>query len=103
MGGTYISCGIRDQHPLLSDITPTQLEAIVRNSLVQSVMKNISFIGNCLGQTKDLEKAIELQEKRNFKPMIDSRYTVEEGGRFVERSFFDKSRFGKCVMNYSDK
>lgn len=49
------------QHPLLSDDTPNISEPIVRGAMVQSIIKNISLMGNCLGSSEDLKKAIQLQ------------------------------------------
>lgn len=102
LGGTYISCGIRDQHYLLSSETPNDAEPKVRNAVVQSIIKNISIMGNCLGSTQDLEHAIALQEKNKFPPIIDQQYTCYEGNTFVKRTFFDASKFGKCVLSYID-
>lgn len=101
MGGTYITCGLRDQHQLLSDETPGDAEAVVRNAIVQSIVKNVSIIGNCLGTTDDLTRALKLQEEKNFKPIIDKVYSASQGAEFVERSFFDFGRFGKCVLKYN--
>jgi len=70
-GGTYITCGMRDQHPLLSIDTPNNVEPIVRAALVQSIVKNVSLLGNCLGSTEDLESAIRLQSKTWIGPIID--------------------------------
>ena len=100
-GGKYVTCGLRDQHQLLSDKTPSDAEAVVRNAIVTSIVKNISIIGNCIGTTEDLEKAIKLQRESEFKPIIDTVYNVMQGADFVRRSFFDFRRFGKCVLIYN--
>ncbi|MEK4002882.1 alcohol dehydrogenase catalytic domain-containing protein [Bacillus sp. FSL K6-2822] len=93
-GGTYVTCGLRDQHPLLSNNTPSDAEPMVRGALQMSIFKNVSILGNCLGSKEDLEKAIQLQNKI----IIDQEYQLEKGVDFVQRSFFDSSRFGKCVL-----
>lgn len=102
MGGTYITCGLRDQHPLLSIDTPKNAEPIVRGALAQSIVKNVSLLGNCLGTTEDLERALRLQSKSGIGPIIDQEYQLIQGTEFVERSFFDSSRFGKCVLGYEN-
>jgi len=102
-GGTYITCGLRDQHPLLSDSTPKNIEPLVRDALSMSIVKNISILGNCLGTNDDLENAIQLQSKVRTGPIIDSEYRIEEGVNFVEQYFFSFSRFGKCVLHFNDK
>lgn len=93
-GGTYVTCGLRDQHPLLSNDTPSDAEPMVRGALEMSIVKNVSILGNCLGSKEDLEKAILLQNRI----IIDQEYQLEKGIDFVQRSFFDSSRFGKCVL-----
>lgn len=103
VGGTYVTCGLRDQHQLLSCNTPKDAEAVVRNAIVKSIVKNVSIIGNCLGTTEDLNKAIKLQKESDFKPIIDGVYDTMQGADFVKRSFFDFRRFGKCVLVYHNE
>ncbi|RPK03271.1 alcohol dehydrogenase [Bacillus subtilis] len=97
-GGTYVTCGLRDQHPLLSSSTPSDAEPVVRGALEMSIVKNVSILGNCLGSKEDLERAIQLQNRTGTRIIIDQEYQLEEGVDFVQRSFFDSSRFGKCVL-----
>lgn len=97
-GGTYITCGLRDQHPSLSNSTPSNAEPIARGALATSIVKNVSILGNCLGSKEDLETAIHLQNRTGSRTIMDSEYQIEEGVDFVQRSFFDHSRFGKCVL-----
>jgi len=101
-GGTYITCGMRDQHPLLSIDTPNNAEPIVRGALAQSIVKNVSILGNCLGSTEDLERAIRLQSRTGIGPIIDQEYKLIQGRDFIRRSFFDSNRFGKCVLVYEN-
>ncbi|KPN14192.1 hypothetical protein AKG37_08965 [Bacillus australimaris] len=98
-GGTYVTCGIRDQHPLLSSDTPINAEAVIRGALEMSIVKNVSIVGNCLGSKEDLERAIQLQIRTGTSVIIDQKYQFEEVVGFLQRSFFDSSRFGKCVMS----
>lgn len=100
IGGSYISCGLRDQHPLLSEHVPLEVEPIVRGAIAQAIMKNISILGNCLGTTKDLEGAIKLHNKKDISPIIDSQYNIEQGIEFIKRSFFDNKKMGKVICNY---
>lgn len=43
--GTYITCGLRDQHPVISNNTPLQHEPTVRNAIRDAIFKNITIIG----------------------------------------------------------
>ena len=100
MNGTYVTCGFRDQHPVISEKSPYSSEALVRNALVESIVKNISIIGNCLGNTKDLVDGIKLTSKYNIKPIIDSVFNPRDGKQYIQRTFFDKKRFGKSILQY---
>lgn len=97
-GGTYITCGLRDQHPQLSSDIPSNLEPVARGALAMSIAKNVSILGNCLGSKEDLETAIQLRNEKGTRIIIDREYKLENGVDFVKRSFFDFSRFGKCVL-----
>lgn len=97
-GGTYVTCGLRDQHPQLSSHTPSDAEPVVRAAISMSIVKNVSILGNCLGTKEDLESAIQLQDRTGTRIIIDREYQIEESLDFVQRSFFDSSRFGKCVL-----
>lgn len=43
MDGTYVTCGIRDQHPIISEETPKTVEPIVRIALSQAIIKNVTL------------------------------------------------------------
>lgn len=100
IGGTYITCGLLNQHPLLSEKSPIENEPILRRALTTGIMKNISFIGNCLGTNEDLQNAISLVEKFSVRPVIDKSYNVKQYIEFIERSFFDSKKIGKVVLTY---
>lgn len=99
-GGTYVTCGLRDQHPMLSSDTPSHAEPVARGALAMSIVKNVSILGNCLGSKEDLETAIQLQNEKETRIIIDQEYQLEKGIDFIKRSFFDSSRFGKCVLTF---
>lgn len=100
MDGTYVTCGIRDQHPILSEETPKTIEPIVRAALGQAIIKNVTLEGNCLGDTEDLEKAINLFYQKGCSPIIDKVYALEQSLDFVNDTFFNKHKFGKIVLSY---
>ena len=99
--GTYVTCGLRDQHPRLSDGTPETAGVAVRSALALSVVKNLTIKGNCLGTSDDLERALNVFRINRQGPVIDRIYTPEEGLDFVRRSFFDRARFGKTSLRLS--
>lgn len=96
--GTYITCGLRDQHPLFSSNTPLQHEPKVRNAIRDAIFKNITIIGNCLGKSKDLEDAIKLIEKGSLHVPIDCIYPIDKGINFLTRTFCEKNKLGKCIL-----
>lgn len=108
INGVYITCGMLGQHPRILDADLTtshnQLnlnQGNLSNVMVQAILRNISLIGNCIGTTADLQKALQLIVNGDMKtPIIDSVYKVEEGVDFLSRSFLSKDRFGKVVMFY---
>lgn len=100
IGGTYITCGLLNQHPLLSEKTPVENEPILRRALTMGVMKNISFICNCLGTDADLQNAINLVEKYSVRPIIDKSYDVTQYLDFIDRSFFNTNKIGKVPLIY---
>lgn len=102
MGGTYITCGLRDQHPLLSKSTPQQVEPLVRGAVEMSIVKNLTLIGNCLGNKEDLLDAIALNNDVLTRPIIDTVYKTNEGTEFLNHSFFEFNKFGKSVLAYSN-
>lgn len=99
--GTYITCGLNSQHPSLSNSKLDELECNLRSSILGAIVKDISIIGNCLGIKSDLEEPIAmLESKIDLKPILDSEYSLSDGLKFIEKSFFDSSKFGKCVLRY---
>lgn len=102
VGGTYITCGLRDQHPLLSEGTPWSAEPTVRGAVAQAIMKNVSILGNCLGTSQDLKNSLEFLERIHLTPIIDCEYKIEQSLEFVERSFFKNQKLGKAILSYEN-
>lgn len=99
-GGKYIFCGFLNQHPILSKKSDNVLsESEVFDSIKLVIVKNISLIGNCLGRQDDLDRVIELYGD-GASPIIDSIYDINQIKEFLMRSFLDKNKFGKSVINY---
>lgn len=96
--GKYITCGFYDQ--LEQD--PVQVDKFQINDLLRYIMvKNISIIGNCLGDTSDLKSAISDYEKKRLNIEIDSIFSDSDWEGFLRRSFEAPDRFGKAVLLYN--
>ncbi|WP_146752374.1 MULTISPECIES: zinc-binding alcohol dehydrogenase family protein [unclassified Actinomyces] len=98
VGGRYMTCGFRDQHPLFSEGTPETTEPIVREGLALAIPKLLTMKAHCLGTGDDLDEAIVGFQNGVLEPVVDSVFRVDDGIEFVNRSFVDRSRFGKVVL-----
>lgn len=95
-GGRYLTCGSYNQfRPYGNDGSPD-----FRDILGYFVAQNISFIGNCLGATSDLENALKSYSDGKYKIILDSVYGVDDIPQFMNRSFNDRNRFGKVSFLY---
>lgn len=104
-GGRYVTCGLMEQHPQLVEARPSPNVvgwlSSLSHVLMKAVMGNISLIGNCIGESQDLERAIHLYDQGQLNVPLDSVYSSEQGADFLQRSFVDQDRTGKVVMSYS--
>ncbi len=97
-GGKYITCGLYFQNELFKEkeLFPMSLEQIMSASTI----KNISIIGNCLGEKTDLEHAISDFVDGKFDIPIDSVWRDGDFLSFLERTFHIRKRLGKIVYVY---
>lgn len=101
-GGTYVTCGFKNQHPAQSSTSEhgTQIPASYLYEVLGSVLVgNKSIVGNCIGLRNDLETALEAVAAGKFHPVIDSVYSPDQAEEFLRRSFGAEPRFGKVVMD----
>ncbi len=98
----YLSCGFYKQLNLRK-VEPEEVpEKSVNEIMIECILKNISIIGNCLGEKRHLEQAIDEYLKGNFDIPIDSVITGNDIAYFFDRTFNDPDRFGKVVYKYDD-
>lgn len=90
----YISCGLSQQ----SDSSAYKSWHI--SVFAMLILKNISVIGNCLGDKKHLYDALLDFEKGRYQVLI--RDVIDEGDvkKFFEGSFLNKNELGKVVFSY---
>lgn len=100
--GTYVTCGFYNQHPDFSnEQLNNECNLLIREIFTYGIIKNLQFICNCLGLNEDLDNAIKLNDDGyDVGPTIDSIYKCENGISFVNRTFFDSKKFGKCALKY---
>lgn len=93
----YVTCGIFNQSlEKLKQTKPANLSLLIANMM----MRNVSFIGNCLGTTEDL--ATGLQNFKTKKMLVDSVFTEKNKiSDFLSKSYnVNKDKFGKVVFKY---
>ncbi|MDP5219150.1 zinc-binding alcohol dehydrogenase family protein [Ruegeria sp. 2205SS24-7] len=101
IGGRHITCGVVDQHTHLLEQEPI-VDPVDASRLMGMVLaRNISIIGNCLGQTSDLQHAIDDYAGRKLDVPVYANLGVQETGQFFEKTYLDTDRFGKVVLDYN--
>jgi NADPH:quinone reductase-like Zn-dependent oxidoreductase len=94
----YISCGIFNQHPSYNQAHIPEGDS--NKVYLKLIEKNIHLIGNCLGSSEDLKKAIKEISEKKMKIPIDSIFKEFQIADFFDRTFNSKERFGKVVYIY---
>ena len=92
----YMFAGLLDQGLYFQDNANSSL--LFSQILHRFMMKNINFIGNCLGAHADLLSALELFSSSGLTVSIDSQYGFDDIPHFIDSSFGSTPRFGKAVL-----
>lgn len=92
----YMFAGLLDQGVYFQD--PTFSSLSFSKIIHIFMMKNIQFVGNCLGSHSDLLSALQLLSSNKISPTIDSIFPVHDIDRFITRSF-SSGRSGKSVLS----
>ncbi|MEH1830133.1 MAG: zinc-binding alcohol dehydrogenase family protein [Nostoc sp.] len=96
----YITCGFHNQY---SQFTGKPFEYCGQpfGAVLTAVMlNNLHIMGNCLGQSDDLKAAIQDYVSGKFKPIIDTVFSGDQIGVFLNRTYNASDRFGKVVYSY---
>jgi len=96
--GKYIYCGLYLQNKAFSILTNENSNYV--DSMTCCVLKNITIIGNCLGDTDDLLEAINDFTEHRYNVLIDSVYKNGDVIPFVEKTFHQTHRLGKIIYCY---
>ena len=73
----------------------------MREIMGYAMINNIQIIGNCMGYTADLQKAIGEYVNGCLNITVDSVFKNNQVGDFFERTYKAKDRFGKVVYQYN--
>ena len=100
IGGKYITCGLYDQYLDILDRQNHKFKLDGSHILTSAILGNFQIIGNCIGETEDLEAAIQDYQSGAFKVEIDSVFNGKQIGDFFNRTYNAKDRFGKVIYQY---
>jgi len=102
MDGRYVTCGFWDQY---SDVAAVERPiSAVRPSpanLVDLITKNLSIIGNCIGTTDDLKRALTAHVAGRLPVPIDRVLSEGDEGELLRRTYVAPDRWGKVVYRYA--
>lgn len=101
IGGRHITCGVVDQHSHLLGHEPIVDPVDASRLMGMLLARNISIIGNCLGQTSDLQDAIDDFAEGKLEVPVHACLGMQETGQFFEKTYLEKGRFGKVVLDYN--
>ena len=91
----YIFAGLLDQGLYFQD--PATSSLLFSQILHRFMMKNVHFIGNCLGTRQDLLSVLHLFSSSSMNVSIDSCFDFQSISDFINASFVSP-RFGKAVL-----
>ncbi|AQG80554.1 MDR/zinc-dependent alcohol dehydrogenase-like family protein [Spirosoma montaniterrae] len=96
---TYVSCGLYHQQPSVEQqLTFSTADTFL--TFYRLLVQNINLIGNCLGTTDDLTRALADYTAGRYSVCIDSVCRGSAVATFFERSFTAPDRLGKVIYCY---
>ncbi|WPL16506.1 putative alcohol dehydrogenase [Thiorhodovibrio winogradskyi] len=99
-GGRYVTCGMYDQYLAMVGREPPAMPAAASTVMTLTMLKNLSLIGNCIGLTSDLERALADQAAGRLPVLVDRVLRGNDTAAFLERTYLSPDRLGKVVYRY---
>ena len=99
-GAKYVTCGLHEQYQTLIGQTTAYPPLSVKTLLLKAMFRNLQIIGNCIGTTSDLQRAIDDYSANSLPVVVDSRFSGKQAGAFLDRTYNSGDRFGKVVYQY---
>jgi len=96
----YITCGLWEQYSMPGKEADAIAGEMYRKALVNAMFNNVHIICNCIGTTKDLQRALTDYGEARLPVIIDTVCTGQNVGSFLERTFGSHGHFGKIVFQY---
>ena len=98
--GRYITCGFKNQHASFQEETDDTRENKFNQLMINAMINNLYIIGNCIGTTDDLKRAITNYDKRTPPIKIDEIIDITKGAELLGKTYNSNNRFGKVIMKY---
>ncbi len=102
MGGKYVTCGLYDQYSRLTGKEFCYAGKDLKEVITTTFTRNAQIVGNCLGQTADLQRAVDAYALGNFNVVVDKVFSGDQVDAFFDRTYNSRDRFGKVVYRYDD-
>jgi NADPH:quinone reductase-like Zn-dependent oxidoreductase len=99
-GGRYVTCGLYDQTGHLVPHRRAAEPPPVGGVMGRVMFNNLQIIGNCLGSTDDLERALAAYSAKRFPVIVDSVFSDGDAAGFLDRTYNAPDRFGKVIYLY---
>ena len=99
-GAKYVTCGLHEQYQQVIGQTTTYPEVSLKTVLLKAMFKNLHIIGNCIGTTSDLQRALNDYSSKSLPVVVDSTFGGKQAGAFLDRTYNSGDRFGKVVYQY---
>ncbi|HEX2269122.1 MAG TPA: zinc-binding dehydrogenase, partial [Pyrinomonadaceae bacterium] len=99
-GAKYVTCGLHEQYQKVIGQTTSYPQVSVKTLLLKAMFKNLQIIGNCIGTTSDLQKALDDYSSKSLPVVVDSSFSGKQAGAFLDRTYNASDRFGKVVYQY---
>jgi NADPH:quinone reductase-like Zn-dependent oxidoreductase len=97
--GRYTTCGVLSQNPgVAAEAGLGRMEGEL--TVYHAMVRNLSIIGNCIGVRDDLARALDDYEAGRVECVVDSVFTGDDTAAFLDRTYNDRTRFGKVVFRY---
>lgn len=100
--GCYVTCGLADQsadvggHPV-----PNVVDASMSTVMTTVMLRGLRLVGNCLGSTADLQRAVADHADGRLRVVADTRFDDGDAAGFLDRTFNAPERFGKVVYRHA--
>jgi NADPH:quinone reductase-like Zn-dependent oxidoreductase len=100
-GAKYVTCGLHEQYQTIIGQSNTYPQVSLKTVLLKAMFKNLQIIGNCIGTTADLQRALDDYAAEALPVVVDSSFSgSKQTGAFLDRTYNAGDRFGKVVYQY---